>query len=155
MGQLRHILKHTARRYTAVEVTPESALDWIEGEPGGGEEDDPADEGGPQRVESGEFPCVLFLPLGSESAPSEGRSKKVTVPTLLWEPDGTAAVPVPDLGPDDEILISAVELAEWFEQAAGFPAGTGLWQIDGAPQPFGPPGGPVIGVQARLKQVTN
>lgn len=152
MGQLRHVLKHSARRLAYVEVTPETVLDWVEGEPGGGDEDDPPEEGGPGPLISGSFPCVLFLPLGTEDAPSEGRTRKVSVPTLLWEPEGAAEVAVPDIGADDELLIAAPELAAYFEQAEGEEEGVGRWQVDGRPQPFGPPGR-VIGAQARLRQV--
>jgi len=119
----------------------EDAPEWIEGEPGDG----PSAVAGPQ------FPAVLFLPLGQEEAGP--RARKVTRPTLLWEPvnaDTGEAVDPP--GPDDELLISAPELAGWFEQAPGEEDGVGRWQVDGPPQPFGPPG-TVIGVQAILKAV--
>lgn len=130
MGQLAHVLVHTATllRYE------EDGVAWIEGEPGDGPE--------PTLGES--FACVLFLPLGTEDD-SGARSRKVSRPTILWEPPAR-------LGADDELLILAPELADHFEQAPGRPVGTGRWQVDGEPQPFGPPG-KVIGTQATLKQV--
>lgn len=139
MGQLRHVLKHSARRLRYVEAP---ADEWVEGEPG---------EDGPVPVASEPFPVVLFLPLGTETEGPVGR--KITRPTLLWEPvNADTAAAVPQLGPDDELLILALDLAPYFPPAADEPAGTGRWQIEGRPQPFGPPGR-VIGVQATLKQV--
>lgn len=70
---------------------------------------------------------------------------------LDWE---EGAGDVIALGPDSELLIFAPELAGHFAQAADEAAGTGRWQVDGRPQPFGPPGS-VIGVQAALKQVSD
>lgn len=139
MGQLRHVLKHVARR---LRVVDDVSVDWIEGEPGDG----------PEPVKGPGFPAVLFLPLGTEDT-ARPRSKQVSRPTLMWEPvnaDTGAAVEV--VSPDDELLIFAPELAGSFAQEPDEPAGTGRWMVDGAPQPFGPPGR-VIGLQAIVKQV--
>lgn len=143
MGQLRHILVHSA---SAVQwedgARPADASGWVEGEPNEGAE---AAMGLP-------FPCVLFLPLGSEDT-DRPRSRKVSVPTLMWEPiNADTGDPVEPLNGDDSLIVTAAELVSSFEELAGYP-GAGLWQIDGNPQPFGPPGR-VIGYQARLKQVT-
>ena len=139
MGQLRHVLVHRA---TPVLLTDGAGATWIEGERAAA----------PTPTRGTAFPCVLFLPLGSEDE-SQPRSRKITRPTLMWEPvdfDGVAlAVPV---GADHELLVSAPELAGYFDQAEGEPDGTGRWQVEGSPQPFGPPGR-VIGYQATLKQV--
>lgn len=143
MGQLRHVLVHTA---TPVEyVEDAAAVEWIEGEPGA--------SGGPEPVRGAPFPVVLFLPLGTEQE-DRPRSRKVTAPTVLWEPvNADTGAEAPVLDADAELLILAPELKGYFEQVDGEPEGTGRWQIDGNPQPFGPPGR-VIGVQARLKAVT-
>jgi hypothetical protein len=145
IGQLRRVLVHVATPLDYVEGT--AAGVWIEGEPGAS---------GPEPTRGPTFPCVLFLPGGSEDD-AQPRSRKITRPTVLFEPvrpddwpdaAGTAIA----LDADSELLISAPELAAWFEQAKGEPAGTGRWQVQGRPQPFGPPGS-VIGGQATLKQV--
>lgn len=137
MGQLRHVLVHVA---TPLVYADDATADWAEGEPG--EAATPAE--GPT------FPCVLFLPTGQEEA-NPYRPRKITRPTILFEPSrpddwddepGTAIT----VSADDELLIGAPELAAW----AG--SDNARWQIDGAPQPFGPPGR-VIGVQATLKAV--
>lgn len=139
MGQLRHVLVHRGRRLRVVEDA--GAVEWIEGEPGEG----------PAAVPGPVFPVVLFLPLGSEDAGP--RSKKITRPTLMWEPvNADTGEPVEPVTADDELLIDAPDLAAWFEQAPGEEPGVGRWQVDGPPQPFGPPGS-VIGVQATLKAV--
>lgn len=139
MGQLRHVLVHSARR---LRVEDDTEPEWIEGEPGDG----------PRPVAGEPFPVVLFLPLGTEET-ARPRSKQVARPTLLWEPvNANTGAAVETITADDELLILAADLAPYFEQAPDEPDGTGRWQIDGAPQPFGPPG-TVIGVQAVLKQV--
>lgn len=139
MGRLRRRLVHTARRVRVVDDVPTDEDDWIEGEPG----DAPA----PQV--SAAFPVLLFLPLGTEDD-DRPRSRKVSRPLMLWEPQGDG---VPQIAADDELFILAPELAGFFEPATGEPAGTGRWQVDGRPQPFGKPGS-VIGAQANLKAVT-
>lgn len=106
---------------------------WIEGEPGDG----------PEPVDGPQFPCFLFLPLGTE-APGP-RSRKITRPTVMWDPAEIAGGKDPRA--DDELFIVAPELAPVLG------AGSFRWQIEGAPQPFGPPGQPVVGVQANLKRV--
>lgn len=124
---------HTARRREYVERQGEP-VEWVEGEPG-------AD--GPQPVDGPEFPCFLFLPLGSEDE-AHPRSRKVSRPTVMWDP---AEVVGDNPTADDELLIVAPELAPVLG------AGEVRWQVDGAPQPFGPPGEQVVGVQATLKRV--
>lgn len=118
---------------------PGDPEEWIEGEPG---------EDGPVATAVGVVPCFLFLPLGGEEP--QPRSRKVTRPQVMFDPAEVAGE-VP--GSDDELLIGAPELAAFFVQADGAPAGTGRWQIEGAPQPFGAPGERVIGALANLKAV--
>jgi DNA mismatch repair protein MutH len=90
------------------------------------------------------FACVLFLPLGGEE-PNPFRRRKITRPTLLFLPtaeDGSAV----SISADSELLIEAPDLA-------AFTGGAQVrWQVDGDPQPFGPPG-EVIGAQATLSKV--
>lgn len=147
MGELAHILVHAATPVRYTEGGSDTPADqWIEGEPG-------AD--GPEPIKGEPFACVLFLPLGAEESPGADspRPRKSSRPTIMYETpraDGTAVV----LSADDELLIAAPELSAHFEQAEGEAAGVGRWQVDGRPQPFGPPG-EVIGVQANVKQVTD
>lgn len=140
-----HILVHTATPVSYTEGVPGDL--WIEGEPG--------DEG-PQRVEGQPFACVLFLPGpgGEEAGPFKPRV--VRRPTLLYSPtrtivDGARGLVADDseiaLTHEDELLISAPELAGW----AGGQA-RARWQLEGDSQPFGPPGS-LIGVQATLRRV--
>ncbi len=164
MGQLRHVLVHTARRLRVVDGDAEE--EWIEGEPG---------ESGPTTVAGDPFPVVLFLPLGTEDT-GRPRSKQVSRPTLLWEPvNADTGATIDSITADDELLLVAPELAldeegvvimgatTYGSGAYGAPGGTygqlaattaegSRWMVDGAPQPFGPPGR-VIGVQAIVKQV--
>lgn len=136
MGQLRHVLVHVATPVAFVEGEPDD--EWIEGEPG---------EAGPEPVPGVAFPAVLFLPQGQEDS-NRPRSQKVSRPTLLYEPvNADTGVPVAKLSADDELMVRAPELAFWTG------AEEARWQVDGTPQPFGPPG-TVIGVQAVLKQVS-
>jgi hypothetical protein len=139
-----HILVHVATPVSYVEGI--AGDEMIEGEPG---------EAGAEPIEGTPFEAVLFLPGpgGEESNPYKPRT--IRRPTLLYNPDrglvdasrglvgdGSAIV----LGAEDELLIDAVELAS-------FTGGERVrWQVDGEPQPFGPPGR-VIGVQATLKRV--
>lgn len=118
----------------------EGDADWIAGEPGDGPEPVPGDG----------WPCYLFLPLGQEEPGP--RSRKITRPQVMFDP---AEMPAGEAAPsaDDELLILAPELAGFFVQAAEEGEGVGRWQVDGAPQPFGPPGVQVIGVLANLKAV--
>lgn len=150
MGELRHILVHVGTPLVYVEGAADD--EWIEGEPG---------EDGPEPSQGSTFPCVLFLPLGQEESPGgeSPRGRKVSRPTIMFEParpldwseDPGVAI---EVGPDDELLILAPELAGHFAQVEDAAPGTGRWQVDGRPQPFGPPGR-VIGVQAALKQVSD
>lgn len=120
---------HTA----ALRVYEEEGAEWIEGEPGDA----------PEPVDGPAFPCFLFLPLGTEEPGP--RSRKITRPTVMWDP---AEVAGDDPSADGELLITAPEYAPVTGGAAV------RWQVEGSPQPFGPPGGPLVGVQASLKQVT-
>lgn len=147
-GALGDLLVHVAIP-TRYEEDP-GVGEWIEGEPG---------PQGPEPVTGVAFPLVLFLPLGTEEAPGteSPRGRKVSRPTIMFEPLRPLGWPQQPgtpitLGADDELLIFAPELAQFFEQVAGEAIGTGRWQVEGAPQPFGPPG-EVIGVQANVKQV--
>lgn len=121
---------HAAVSMTYAEGPDEA--EWIEGEPGDG----------PETVPAAAFPCFLFLPLGQEEPGP--RSRKVSRPTVMWDP---AEVTGDDPTADDELVIEAPEYAPVTGAAAA------RWQVEGSPQPFGPPGGPLVGVQATLKQV--
>jgi hypothetical protein len=90
---------------------------------------------------------VLFLPQGTEEQ-GQPRSRKFSRPTLLYEPvNADTGAATPDLTGDDELMVLAPELAQWTG------ADEARWQVEGTPQPFGPPGR-VIGVQVTLKQVS-
>jgi hypothetical protein len=130
------ILKHTATPVRVEEGDPGG--DWIEGEPG---------TDGPEPIRGTGFPAVLFLPGpgGDAQVEQSWKPRSITRPTLLFDP---AFVVGDQPGKDDELMILAPELAGWTGAAEA------RWQIDGVPQPFGPPGR-VIGVQATLKQVTD
>lgn len=91
------------------------------------------------------FGCCLFLPRGSEDAGGM-RSRQVSRPTLLYLPTDLQGEPV-TVGPNDELVIDAPELAQW---TGGNPS---RWQVDGRPQPAGPPGEAPIVVQAQLVAV--
>lgn len=95
-------------------------------------------------VEGIPFMGVLFLPQGTEEQ-NPYKPRKITRPTLLYLPlDTTGAAVV--LEAEDEVLIEAPELEPWTGAAEA------RWQIDGTPQPFGPPGS-VIGIQSALVKV--
>lgn len=132
----RRILKHTATPIRTVEADA-GAPTWVEGERG---------EEGPQPVAEAAFPCIVFLPNATESAGGESSwrpSRQIRRPTMLFDP---ALVPGRQPTRETELMILAPELAPWTG------AGEARWQLDGDPQPFGPPGS-VIGAQATLKQV--
>lgn len=133
-GRVLTVARFPTPHAAALVEYEEAGAGWIEGEKGTS----------PEPIVRGVFPCFLFLPLGQEEAGP--RSRKVTRPTVMWDP---AELPVGVESPraDSELVITAVELAP----AAG--ADTVRWQIEGQPQPFGPPGEPVVGVQASLKRV--
>jgi hypothetical protein len=118
--------------HTVTPVSTEATGPLVEGE---------RDE---QPVPGTPFQGVLFLPLGSEEA-NPFRPRKLSRPTLLCLPEDAAGQPV-TLKPEDEVTILAPELAPWTG------ANAARWQVDGAPQPFGPPGS-VIGFQANLVKV--
>jgi hypothetical protein len=65
----------------------------------------------------------------------------------MWDPADITPAGAESPRADDELLITAIELSP----ATG--AETVRWQIEGQPQPFGPPGEAVVGVQANLKRV--
>lgn len=127
------ILKHTA---TPVRYEEAAAGAWVEGEPGAT---------GPEPIRGMGFPSVLFLPnsTGEAEVEQSWKPRAITRPTLLFDP---AYVTGEQPGKDDELMILAPELAGWTG------AEEARWQVDGVPQPFGPPGR-VMGVQATLKQV--
>lgn len=139
------VLVHTATPYyTTVVPDDEDTTDidesnWIEGEP-----DDTGNTPSPGGGAAGTpFACCLFLPQSPEQGPPRGR-RVVRVPTLLMAPEdneGTALM----LSPADTVSITAPELP-------GHANGV-LYQVEGEPQPFGPPGDDLIGMQATLKRV--
>lgn len=101
-------------------------------------------EGDIEPVEGTPFQGILFLPQGSEEQ-NPYRPRKLSRPTLLYLPkDALGAAVV--LKAEDELLIAAPELAPWTGAAEA------RWQLEGVPQPFGPPGS-VIGIQAALVKV--
>lgn len=126
----------TPTRFEQDDTVP--AEEWIEGEPG---------DTGPEPTQLAPVPCLLFLPQAPETAGGEvaWKPRVITRPTLLYNPsrpDGTDV----GLKKDDELLIDAPDLAPWVGQN---PA---RWQLDGIPQPAGPPGRPVV-VIATLKRI--
>lgn len=143
-----HILVHVAVPLVYGE-DEEGTVDWAEGEPGGGPEPSPGDA----------FVCVVFLPGPGGSVPNEYRPKTIRTPTLLCNPSRNArrpaAPPFPEvaddqtaiiLGQDDELLITAPELAPWTGGE------TVRWQVSGGVQAFGRPG-TVMGLLASISQV--
>lgn len=122
------VLVHTA----VPAVRKEEGGAWVQGEPSN--ESDPR-PGVP-------VACCLFLPLSGEQQAPRGR-RAVRVPLLLLSHTDEDGADV-DLGPADEVDVTAPEL-------------TGpdpvRWQIDGYPQPFGPPGEELIGKQVNVKRV--
>lgn len=129
---------HTAQPTRVEENRAVPAGQWIEGEPG---------NVGATPVPATTFPCFLFLPQSGESEGGERswRPRSVRRPTIMFDP---AEVTGKQPGKEDELLITAPELAAF---TGGSPA---RWQVEGIPQPFGPPG-VVIGAQVALKQVTD
>jgi hypothetical protein len=113
----------------------EDGAGWIEGERGDA----------PEPTLLASIPCYLFVPLGTEE--QSARSRKITRPTVMWDPADITPAGAESPRADDELLITAIELSP----ATG--AETVRWQIEGQPQPFGPPGEAVVGVQANLKRV--
>jgi hypothetical protein len=108
-----------------------------------GERDSSATEGVP-------FACCLFLPSGSETSPPAGsRVREVREPTLLYEPtrpDGSAV----GLRKESRLRIGAGNLNE----AEGRAEDASVeWQVVGSPQPFGPPYGEMVGLQATLRRI--
>lgn len=134
MGRLLHVLKHTGTAFPFEE--DDAAGVWVEGEPG------PV---GPEPVPGVPFPCILFLPTVSEEA-NAFRPRRVSRPTLLHEPvrpDGSLV----ELKAGSDLLVLAPELAPWTG------AEEARWKVEGIPQPFGPPGGPMIGALVTLAAV--
>jgi hypothetical protein len=131
------ILVHSCR--VEADVADQDAVQWVEGTPG-------ATGVVPELGVA--WPCVLFLPLVGEEAPAAQRGfrpRAVQRPTLLFNPgDVVGRSPSKDV----RVLIHAPDLAPW----------TGgddvLWEVDGIPQPAGPPGRPLV-VQATVKRVVD
>lgn len=120
--------------HTATPLLWVTGPNWIEGEP---------DE---NRVPGTPFACCLFLPLPGQAQPRRGR-RVVSVPTLLLATHDLADSPV-DVRASDELDITAPELPPpW-----GGPDPV-RWQVEGDPQPFGPPGEDLVGMQVALKRV--
>jgi hypothetical protein len=92
------------------------------------------------------FPCLLILPEGTETP--TGRGRRVTAPTLLYEPY-VGAEPVA-LKAQDELHIIAREQ----NVAQGLPELTEVrWTVQTVPQTLGRPGKRVKAVQATLQRV--
>lgn len=119
-----------ALAHRAIPVGTVTAGNWIEGDP---DEEEDAGTG---------FDCALFLPMGGEQNPPRGR-RAVRTPTLLLAPldDRGELVTV---SPEDQLDITAPEITG--------PSAL-RWQVNGFPQPFGPPGEPIIGSQVTLVRV--
>lgn len=125
---------HTATPLVYAEAGTDDA--WVEGE---------RTSEGIEPVSGVPFPCALFLPAAGGAQNTPTRLRQVTVPTLLFNPlraDGS----VIELGNETELMITAPEFEPWL----GAPVVR--WQVQGRPQPFGPPGS-VIGVLATLQRV--
>lgn len=131
------VLKHRAVPYRRTESDT-----YVEGERVPSAEDT---AGGAQ------FRCVLFLPQpGSEnSQPTYFSPKRIVQPTLLYWPRDLAGAEVA-LSAEDEVGVIAGELNVAEGRAVGAEV---RWQVQGAPQPFGPPGRAVIGLQATLQRI--
>lgn len=97
------------------------------------------------------FDCCLFLPIGDEeeAATRVIYGRNVTRPTLLYLPEDDAGNAVA-LTHEEELLIVAPEINVTEGRAADAEV---RWAVQGRPQPFGPPGEDVIGLQARLARV--
>lgn len=120
--------------HVAQPVRTETGTTWIEGVP---------EETEQTPVTGEQFPCCLFLPLAGEQIPPRGR-RVVKVPTLLMATYDNAGNSV-SIGPADELLVTAPELPGHATPVR--------YQVDGAPQPFGPPGEELVGLQVTLKRV--
>lgn len=95
------------------------------------------------------FGCCLFLPQGVEDAPNPRGGRQVRRPTLLVAPEDDLGQPVA-LPHEAELDVMAAEL----NLAEGRPIEARVrWQVDGSPQPFGPPGEDIIGAQVALVRV--
>lgn len=145
---LGDVMVHSA---TPVSTTDGEAATWVEGEP---DED---------RTAGPAFDCFYMEGRGASEQPAIPRGRrKVEQPTILYEPerdDGS----VIHLVAEDEIVIDpgdddglwavfggagqTVTVGE--EEVPGV-----LFQVDGDPEPFQPPG-EVIGYEARLKRVVD
>lgn len=137
-GALRSsLLVHTATPQVTT-AGPDAETQWIEGTP--------STEGTKPRA-GVPFPCVLFLPQAPEQAGEQvsWKPRVLTRPTLLYNPTRDDGTPV-RLTKDAELDVLAVDLAPFLG------AETVRWQLDGDPQPAGPPGRPVV-VIANLKRV--
>lgn len=134
-----YVLVHTCTPMRNPE-TQSSPATWIEGEPGPETTPGAATAGTP-------FPCVLFLPTPGGTQPNAYRIRQVRTPTLLFNAYQDDDVTPNVIGHEDEVLISAPELAAWL--GGQNPV---RWLVSGEPRPFGPPGD-VIGLEATLERV--
>lgn len=131
------ILVHRAETLLDRAAAP---LVWVEGEPTEGTVDVSASP-------ATSWPCVLFVPQTGETSEAQRswRPRAVQRPTVMWNP-GDVVGDQP--GKDARLAITAPELAPWTG------AERVVWQVDGLPQPAGPPGAPVV-VVATVKQVVD
>lgn len=92
-------------------------------------------------VDGQTFDCILFPP---EPGPEQNLLRRVIlVPTLLHYAEDVAGAPL-TLSKDEEVDVTVIGIpAKW----------GGRWQVDGEPQPFGPPGAAPVGELATLKRV--
>lgn len=122
-------------RHSGVRIREQKSGEWVEG----------SRDVGP--VESQPFDCILFLP--PPGGETNRRGRQVKRPTLMYEPiDVTGA----DFGlkKTDSVRLTAAE-----EDPPVRALIEGVWEVDGDPQPFGPPGEVVVGLQATLKRVSD
>jgi hypothetical protein len=129
----QRILAHTATPLTYEEGP---GTEWVEGERGTA----------PEPVQGVPFACILFLPGPGGEQQGPARMRAVQEPTMLYNAVRDDNSPV-ELTDETELLVSAPELAAFTGGA------TVRWQVVGDPQPFGPPGRTIVGVQATLRQV--
>jgi len=123
-------------------TTSEDEDTWIEGEP-----DEVRKAGAP-------FEC-FFMDPGSKEQPNPRGKRKIDQPTILCEGEREDGSPI-ELTAEDEVIIFAEEIpsATGTVTVASEEFPGALFQVDGDPMPFAPPG-ELIGWEVRLKKVVD